>query len=115
MKCEACGREIEQEEDVIELHWSATKNGEVFESTYDVCINCNNDFIVVTSDRWAREIASRIETRDQGIKYPPLICNGSYYNGYKNKLFSQVIKEEIDVLKNNLKQRLSFEENESLC
>jgi len=108
MLCEACGRE-EQEKNIIDLYWSATGCGEIVERTYRVCGNCNNGFMVVVSDRWARMIASRIEMRDKGTYFPPLICNKTYYEGYKNKPFSQTIREEIDTLLNNLEQRIRLE------
>lgn len=109
-KCEACGRDIEEQR-LILLNWSSHANGKTVGRTYNVCVNCNNDFMVSVSDKWAKEIASRIEMRDpKGFCFPPLICDGSYYNGYKNKKFSQVIKEDIDVMLNNLVQRIIFEE-----
>ena len=112
MKCEACGREIDQ---TIELEWSNETLLSHHQQKYKVCGNCNNDFVIAVSDYWARLIAGRREMGDpKDSSFPPLICDGGYREAYQDVPYSKIIREEIIVLLNNLVQQVMFEEQDSL-
>ena len=79
MLCEACGRDRDIEH-LYQISWSAN-NGKA-ERRYKVCCNCNNSFLVVVTDSWAKEIAECVTVSDGDNKYPPLICDGEYKDAF---------------------------------